>query len=656
MYDGGHNQRVAAFPPFPPKNQNAPPPGAPTKRNIPTDHPFQPKALKPMSKALYACSVALGNALAAYREFSRIKSATVSPDGLLGGRGYVMGVRDMRQKMWDSCEALSAVVDTLHDEISAPHWKPKLAQLDENDAEDVSRFVEESEEILENPEGEAEEKLDEIEQANDKKKPKGKEPASETPTGGDQEAEGEAQPPSTQVKEASVRQAGGLELDVGMLEQQLFSMVKQLKKGENVPVPPITDTLLEEVGRILRNVRRNAALPFEVQGYLGEIHTFLNQIKRHPDRPPIPFFNRAWQSAHQLNVLFSGIRTAACEGGCGCGGPRVDHLEPERGPGPWGMFNEDEEPSDNWQDDMGDYDFTSEWENETAVTAAARGGEWIGEDEIAAWSDVLGWLAVRDFRRNDTEVEAYDQYGRAYHFPVEEVRLYWPRDYGHPKKANVASEADVWAQSVMPDESMDDTDTEAWDFGLGFGARGQGAGNYANPSDEGNGKGIWGPHSGLPGAPNQSTGDTSTQVDEAINRLATKEEVDAWIQQGIAAFGSRMAFLSSDEYRLAYNHIAKVYGVSLTPGDVAGTPARSDYYPGPKSDNLVQADADAWAESVLPGEAPAGVDYEVVDESDALYVHEDTATPYNAYDYKTDWPAQDKPDEQPFSQDGEATR
>ncbi len=139
LYDGGHNQRIAAFPPFPPKNQNTPPPGAPTKRNIPADHPYNPRALKPMSKALYACSVALGNTLTAYREFSRIKSATVSPDGLLGGRGYVMGVRDIRQKMWDASEALSAIADTLHDEIQAAHWKPKLALLDENDQEDVER-------------------------------------------------------------------------------------------------------------------------------------------------------------------------------------------------------------------------------------------------------------------------------------------------------------------------------------------------------------------------------------------------------------------------------------------------------------------------------------------------------------------------------------
>jgi hypothetical protein len=117
-----------------------------------------------------------------------------------------------------------------------------------------------------------------------------------------------------------------------------------------------------------------------------------------------------------------------------------------------------------------------------------------------------------------------------------------------------------------------------------------------------------------------------------------------------------MAFLTSDEYRRAYGKIAKLYGRSLMPGDVVPTPARSDYYPGPKGDNLVQAEADAWAESVLPGEPTSGFDFEWAGVPDTAYVYEDTETPYNAYDYKTRWPEQDRPDEQPFSQDGEATR
>ena len=614
QYDGGHNARVASFPPFPPKNQNAPPPppGGPSKRNIPTEHAYDPKALKPMSKALYAASVALGHSLAAYREFSRVKSATVSPDGMLGGRGYVMGIRDMRQRMYDASEALSAVVDTLHDEINAPHWKPKLAMLDENDAEDVERFVEEAQDVMENPEGEATEKIDEIEEANDgKKSKKDDEPsASETPGGGD---ETEEDAPQAQTKTAS----NSLEQGVKGLALKLGALAKQIKAGEEIPIVQVLASLGQEVSQLRRSVDRSAVLPLEVGGYLKEVGKFLNQAKRRPERALVAV-ERAAKDAIELNALFTGgLRVAcggtcggscqgncqgSCEGSCDCGGPRVKNREPEGGPGPQGAWNDDDlPPADNWEaddggvarrDDFGEnYDFQSEWENE-AVTAA-------------------------------------DQ---------------WAADV----------EAEVWANSVMPDDP--ETETGAWDFGLGFGAKGQGAGNYANPSSEGKGKGIWGPHAELPGTPDQSSGDTSTQVDEAINRLATRADVDAWVQRGISEYGSKLAFLSSEEYRFAYPHIAEVYADSELPQDATGTPARSDYYPGSKDDNLVQAEASAWAESVLPDAQAAPVDHKVVDESDALYVHEDTATPYNAYDYKTNWPEQDRPDEQPFAQDGEATR
>jgi len=137
------------------------------KRDIPKDHGFDPKALKPLSKALFACSVALGHALTAHRHLSRIKSTTISPDGLLGGRGYVMSIADTRKKLWEASEALSAIADTLYDEIQAPHWQPKLSQLDSNTVEDIQRFVEESAEVMEQPEAEAEQRIKDIEEEND---------------------------------------------------------------------------------------------------------------------------------------------------------------------------------------------------------------------------------------------------------------------------------------------------------------------------------------------------------------------------------------------------------------------------------------------------------------------------------------------------------
>lgn len=159
------------------------------KRSIPKDYSYDPKALKPMARMLWAMSVSLGHALTAYRMFVRLKSSTISPDGLIGGRGYVMSVKDVRNKLYEACEALSAISDTVHDEVTAKHWRPRLAELNENDAEDFQRLIDESAEKLEHPVEDAVESLDSIERANDAKwEAKGvhseQEPASQMPGGG----------------------------------------------------------------------------------------------------------------------------------------------------------------------------------------------------------------------------------------------------------------------------------------------------------------------------------------------------------------------------------------------------------------------------------------------------------------------------------------
>jgi hypothetical protein len=108
---------------------------------------------------------------------------------MIGGRGYVMNVMDIRKKLHEACESLSTITDSLYDEINAPHWKPRLAELDDNDAEDVERFVEESKAILENPEADAEDEAKDIEEENDDSnkggEPNAEEMASEMPGGKD---------------------------------------------------------------------------------------------------------------------------------------------------------------------------------------------------------------------------------------------------------------------------------------------------------------------------------------------------------------------------------------------------------------------------------------------------------------------------------------
>lgn len=186
--------------------------GGNATRQIPKSHKFDPKSLKPMAKMLWAMSVSMGHALQAYRLFNRVKSSTVSPDGMLGGRGYVMKVTELRQKLYEAVEALSAVSDTVHDEINAPHWKPKIGELTKEDFESIERLIGESENMLDNPEEEVDEEEEEVEKKGKPssswiKKMKGdksdKEPASDFPTGGDSEATPKGKKPSSDESQGS---------------------------------------------------------------------------------------------------------------------------------------------------------------------------------------------------------------------------------------------------------------------------------------------------------------------------------------------------------------------------------------------------------------------------------------------------------------------
>lgn len=140
------------------------------KRNIPKDFEYDPKALKPLARMMLSMSISLGHALTSYREFTRLKSATISPDGMLGGRGYVLKIKEIRTKIQQACEELSAVSDTIHDEINAPHWKPKMAQLPPEEQQDVTNFLEDSQKIMDDPEAFGEKELDDIEGETDEER------------------------------------------------------------------------------------------------------------------------------------------------------------------------------------------------------------------------------------------------------------------------------------------------------------------------------------------------------------------------------------------------------------------------------------------------------------------------------------------------------
>lgn len=129
----------------------------PSERDITQDFVFEAKHLKPLAQTMRSALMALGHTTSAYNRFVRLKSRDVSPDGNLGGKGYIQKISDMRRQLMNSIEALSAVTDTIYDEMNAPHWLPGDDLLDPRDRDEVKEIVEDSEEIKDDPEGWAEE-------------------------------------------------------------------------------------------------------------------------------------------------------------------------------------------------------------------------------------------------------------------------------------------------------------------------------------------------------------------------------------------------------------------------------------------------------------------------------------------------------------------
>jgi len=136
----------------------------PKERQMYSNHDFNPRASKQLAKVLRSSLYALGHLMSAYSVFAKLKSRDMSPDGRLGGKGYIQDIKGMRKDYMNCVEALASITDTLYDEITAPHWaalsrNPEfetiLAQLEEV-KEDPEQWAEEQEEELQE---EAEEEI-----------------------------------------------------------------------------------------------------------------------------------------------------------------------------------------------------------------------------------------------------------------------------------------------------------------------------------------------------------------------------------------------------------------------------------------------------------------------------------------------------------------
>lgn len=118
------------------------------RREIPDDFKYNPKKLKHLKHILHNVTVALGTLTSCLNEMSKIKGPDVSPDGLLGGIGYIMPLKDIKQTINTAVHDLGNVADSIADELTNPKWNIKDKEVDKliKEKEKVEEKVEEIEE------------------------------------------------------------------------------------------------------------------------------------------------------------------------------------------------------------------------------------------------------------------------------------------------------------------------------------------------------------------------------------------------------------------------------------------------------------------------------------------------------------------------------
>jgi hypothetical protein len=108
---------------------------------------WNPDVHRNLAKTLWAIERAHSYGIAALRLFSKMNSSEFSPDGLLGGKGYIQKVKDLRSQLSQAVEVMSAFADTLHDEVNADHWHSAI-----EDDSITSDIIEQAVDVKSHPE------------------------------------------------------------------------------------------------------------------------------------------------------------------------------------------------------------------------------------------------------------------------------------------------------------------------------------------------------------------------------------------------------------------------------------------------------------------------------------------------------------------------
>jgi hypothetical protein len=117
---------------------------------------YDPSKASVLKKALHNTNVSLGTLLAAMKDLALLRGSEITPDGMLGGRGFIMPFKEMKGKINSAINDLSDITDTIADELTNPKWglSPEEKKKVKREKKEIEEQVEEIEEIVPEKPGE----------------------------------------------------------------------------------------------------------------------------------------------------------------------------------------------------------------------------------------------------------------------------------------------------------------------------------------------------------------------------------------------------------------------------------------------------------------------------------------------------------------------
>lgn len=91
-------------------------------REIPDGYPFDQTQRPELEQVMQSIIKAHKLISRAYEQFSLIPAPKISPDAKLGGKGFVLGFRDIKTMLTNAAQDLSDIEDCLADELANPAW------------------------------------------------------------------------------------------------------------------------------------------------------------------------------------------------------------------------------------------------------------------------------------------------------------------------------------------------------------------------------------------------------------------------------------------------------------------------------------------------------------------------------------------------------